>query len=91
MLKLLVVAGVIVWLLFWLKGNQQRRRDFMPLSEARALLGVGDTDDAETIRAAHRRIIARVHPDSGGTPELARRTNLARDILLAELARDRND
>ena len=91
MFKLLLIAGVIVLLLFWLKGNQQRRRKFMSLDEARALLGVEETDDAETIRAAHRRIISRVHPDSGGTPELARRTNLARDVLLAELARGRND
>lgn len=91
MFKLLLVAGVIVLLLFWLKGNQQRRRDFMPVDEARALLGIQEHDDAEAIRAAHRRIISRVHPDSGGTPELARRTNLARDILLAELARERND
>ena len=91
MLKLLLLAGVVVLLLFWLKGKQQRRRDFMPVEEARALLGVADHDDAEAIRAAHRRIISRVHPDSGGTPELARRTNLARDILLAELARGRND
>ena len=91
MVKLLLIAGVVVLLLFWLKGNQQRRRDYMGLDDARALLGVGAADDAEAIRAAHRRIISRVHPDSGGTPELARRTNLARDILLAELARGRND
>ena len=91
MFKLLLLAGVVVLLLFWLKGGQQRRRDFMGLDEARALLGVHEADDAETIRAAHRRLISRVHPDSGGTPELARRTNLARDILLAELARGRND
>jgi DnaJ homolog subfamily C member 19 len=91
MFKLLLVAGVIVLLLFWLKGGQQRRRQFMPVEEARELLGVSEADDAEAIRAAHRRIISRVHPDSGGTPELARRTNLARDILLTELARGRND
>ncbi|HEV2568571.1 J domain-containing protein [Sphingomonas sp.] len=91
MFKLLLIAGVIVLLLFWLKGNQQRQRDVMGLDEARALLGVDEYDDAEAIRAAHRRIISRVHPDSGGTPELARRTNLARDILLAELSRTRND
>ena len=63
----------------------------MPLEEARALLGVAEDDDAETVRAAHRRLIARVHPDTGGTPELARRTNEARDVLLSELARIRND
>lgn len=91
MLKLLLVAGVVVWLVFWMKGKQQRQRFSMPADEARALLGVRESDDAETIRAAHRRLIARVHPDQGGTPELARRTNMARDVLLAELSRKRND
>lgn len=79
----LIALGALVW--FWWRGGSQRRRVTMPLDEARALLGVGDRDDADAIRAAHRRIIARVHPDAGGTPELARRTNLARDVLLADL------
>ncbi len=56
-----------------------------------ALLGVGPNADADTIRAAHRRLIARVHPDAGGSAELARRTNAARDLLLQELGRKRND
>lgn len=90
MIKLLLLAGLIVLLLAWLK-RAPRRRHTMPVEEARALLGVSAHDNAETVRAAHRRLIAKVHPDSGGTPELARRTNMARDTLLAELARSRND
>ncbi|HEY0327355.1 MAG TPA: molecular chaperone DnaJ, partial [Allosphingosinicella sp.] len=31
----------------------------------------------------HRRLIARVHPDAGGSEELARRINAARDALIA--------
>lgn len=84
-LIVLLALGAIVY--FWWTGGAARRRVTMALSEARSLLGVTPGDDAETIRAAHRRIIARVHPDAGGTPELARRTNLARDVLLAELER----
>lgn len=87
MLKLLLLLGLAALLILWWKGGQQRRRDTMPVSEARALLGTSPDDSVEAIRAAHRRIIAKVHPDSGGTPELARRTNLARDVLLAELRR----
>jgi DnaJ homolog subfamily C member 19 len=89
--KILILLAIAALVIFWLRGSQQRRRKLMPLGEARALLGVSESDDAEAIRAAHRRLIAKVHPDAGGTPELARRTNIARDVLLAELARSRND
>ena len=91
MLKLLILLAAVALVFAWWSGKGQRRRSGMPLDEARAVLGVSEADDAETVRAAHRRLIARVHPDSGGTPELARRTNLARDLLLAELTRNRND
>ncbi len=55
--------------------------------EARRVLGLPPTADAEAIRAAHRRLVARVHPDQGGSAELTGRVNAARDILLAELQR----
>jgi DnaJ homolog subfamily C member 19 len=90
MLKLLILLALAGLAFAWWSGSNGRRRG-MPLDEARALLGVSEDDDAETVRATHRRLIARVHPDSGGTPELARRTNEARDVLLAELSRNRND
>jgi DnaJ homolog subfamily C member 19 len=50
--------------------------------EARAILGVDRGADADAIRAAHRRLVAAVHPDRGGSAELARRINAARDTLL---------
>ena len=53
--------------------------------EARQLLGLGLGADADEITAAHRRLIAQVHPDKGGTAELAQRVNDARDLLLARL------
>ena len=56
-------------------------------SEARTLLGVGEGASADDIRAAHRRLIAKVHPDAGGSAGLATRVNAARDILIAELKR----
>ncbi|MFD1613382.1 J domain-containing protein [Sphingomonas tabacisoli] len=86
LLALLVLAG---FAFAWWSGNRQRRALTMPLGEARSLLGLRSGADADEIRAAHRRIIARVHPDAGGTPELARRTNLARDVLLRELNANR--
>jgi curved DNA-binding protein CbpA len=48
------------------------------------VLGVAPDADAEAIRAAHRRLAANVHPDRGGSDELARRVNAARDLLLSK-------
>ena len=59
----------------------------MPIDEARALLGVGPEASLADIRAAHRRLIARVHPDAGGSAELAHKVNAARDTLVVELNR----
>lgn len=73
---------------FWLKRPKLRRatpkpfaRD-MQLAEARELLGLPQGADREAIIAAHRRLITRNHPDSGGTEALAARLNAARDLLL---------
>lgn len=56
------------------------------IAKARALLGVAANADAAEIRAAHRRLIASVHPDRGGTEALAAQINAARDLLLADRA-----
>jgi preprotein translocase subunit Sec63 len=85
MLKL--VAILLVACLGWRLWKGQRRTARPPRAignkaEALALLGLdGDAND-DDIRAAHRRLIAKVHPDRGGSADLARRINLARDTLL---------
>ncbi|MGP1282346.1 MAG: J domain-containing protein [Parasphingopyxis sp.] len=81
-LALVCFAGVAAWAAY---RSQQFRRAMMPVAEARELLGVGEDADQDAIRAAHRRLIARVHPDAGGSAELARRVNAAREILLSEV------
>ncbi len=58
----------------------------MDADEARRVLGVGPDASADEIRAAHRRLVTKVHPDQGGSAELAGKVNAARDILLGELA-----
>ena len=54
----------------------------MTREEAFAVLGLADGATGDDIRTAHRRLIQRVHPDAGGSADLAARINRARDILL---------
>lgn len=65
------------------RGRQLPRED---AAWARALLGVGTDTPREGIIEAHKRLIMMVHPDKGGTGDLAREANAARDLLLGELA-----
>jgi len=73
---------------FWLRRPKLGMRRFNPfardmaLAEAHDLLGLSPGADRDAIIAAHRRLIARNHPDSGGTDALAARLNAARDLLL---------
>jgi hypothetical protein len=53
------------------------------------LLGVAPDASREQIIEAHRRLIAMVHPDRGGTNEAVHEANAARDLLLARLAETR--
>lgn len=79
----LVIAGMLYSL--WRRGIVAGTR--MRSSEARELLDLHVGATADEIRAAHRQMIARVHPDAGGSAGLASRVNAARDALLAELKR----
>jgi curved DNA-binding protein CbpA len=78
------MAGGLLWAAW---RRRPRFPALMPVEDARRLLGVSEEANLAEIREAHRRLIARVHPDAGGSPELARRVNLARDTLVAELNR----
>lgn len=56
-------------------------------SKARILLGLPKSAGRNEIIDAHRQLVARVHPDKGGTSDLVVEANDARDMLLAELNR----
>ncbi len=79
-----LMAGALLYA-GWRRGRFKRRE--MPLEDARRLLGVADDASLADVRAAHRRLITRVHPDAGGSDELASRINEARDTLIADLTR----
>jgi hypothetical protein len=57
-------------------------RSDMTRDEALAVLGLAEGASADEIRAAHRRLIQRMHPDVGGSADLAARINRAKDVLL---------
>lgn len=65
----------------WRKAQSPPRSD-MTRDEALAILGLPTGATEEEIRAAHRRLILRVHPDAGGSADLAARINRAKDVLL---------
>ena len=56
----------------------------MSREEACQVLGLQPGAGIDEIRAAHRRLIARLHPDQGGGDYLARKINEARDVLLGK-------
>lgn len=86
MAKILLVAALAAAIWWWWSGLR-RARPMMPPAEARRLLGVSDQATLAEIRDAHRRLIAKVHPDAGGSAELATRVNAARDALIDDLNR----
>ena len=80
----LAIAAIYGWRR-WSTGKPRVKAgppDTEAVREARALLGLSATATPDEIRAAHRRLIARIHPDAGGTQGLAEKINEARSILL---------
>jgi DnaJ family protein C protein 19 len=91
MLRLLVIAALLSlgcklifgrWPWDYLRGTSTRQRE---VERARQLLGVAPGAKREQIVGAHKRLVAMVHPDRGGTNEQVHEANAARDLLLAEL------
>jgi hypothetical protein len=68
----------------WRNARQPPRgpRSDMTRVEALAVLGLAEGASEDDIKAAHRRLIQRMHPDVGGSADLAARINRAKDVLL---------
>ncbi len=58
----------------------------MSVAEAREILGVANDASKQEITYAHRKLMAKLHPDKGGSTFLATRVNLAKDTLLSHMA-----
>jgi DnaJ homolog subfamily C member 19 len=94
-IKLLIIAGLASlviriatrrWPWEYLSASSTRAR---ALQKARTLLGVRHAASRGDILEAHRRLIAIVHPDRGGSNEQVHEANAARDLLLGELPDNR--
>lgn len=91
MLKFAVILVIICFLYRWafrqwpwqgLGGKSTRSQ---AIFRARKLLGVEQGASREQILTAHKRLIAMVHPDKGGSNAAVHEANDARDLLLDEL------
>jgi DnaJ family protein C protein 19 len=89
LIRLLLLAGVVL-LGFKLvtgrwpwepKGGTRAQA----VSRARKLLGLPAAASREDVLAAHKRLVAMVHPDRGGSSDQVHEANAARDLLLDEL------
>ncbi|WP_427964096.1 molecular chaperone DnaJ [Altererythrobacter sp.] len=95
MIRLIVIAALVCFAVKTIFGrwpweylNPQSTRS-QALFRARKLLGVRADAGHGEIVDAHKRLIALVHPDRGGTNDQVHEANAARDLLLDELP-DRN-
>ncbi len=81
-----LIALAVIWLVwrYMPRPTRPAPKPHLPRDEAEALaiLDLPPHADAEAIRQAHRRLVAQVHPDRGGSADLTRRVNAARDLLL---------
>ena len=81
MIKLVLIAAALYFAYRW-AVRIMTPPPLMPRAEAAKLLGLDVAASADAVADAHRRLIARVHPDAGGSAELAARINRARDVML---------
>jgi len=72
----------------WREQQQQRQAPpssgAMTRAEALRVLGLSEGASPADIKAAHRRLMAQVHPDHGGSDYLAQQINAAKDVLLGK-------
>lgn len=64
-------------------GSKANKSGSMSRAQAAAILGISESASESEIIAAHKRLMHKVHPDRGGTDELAATLNQAKDTLLS--------
>ena len=71
--------------LFGDEENVNQRSKNEKISEALKILELPESYTEDEVKAAHKRLIQKNHPDTGGSQYLASKINEARDILLENL------
>lgn len=85
-----------LWMLFWnekirreehvydnfRQSSHRTQRSSMTKEEALQVLGLSPDASNDEIVIAHRKLIAKLHPDKGGSAYLAAQINLAKKILM---------
>ena len=91
-MRWLIMAGIVVlgWKLLTGRWPWERKvtTRAQAVFRARKLLGVSAAASREEIVTAHKRLLAMVHPDRGGSTGQVHEANAARDLLLDELPYD---
>ena len=89
MIRILFFAalGVLAWRLVTGRWPWERKLTTraQAVFRARKLLGVTAAASRDEILAAHKRLVAMVHPDRGGNDGKVHEANAARDLLLDEM------
>jgi hypothetical protein len=89
MFKFIIIGAAIVVIFRWALGRWPWEKRVSARQQAvfnaRRLLGVEAGANRNAIIAAHKRLVALVHPDRGGTNRQVHEANDARDLLLDDL------
>ena len=65
-------------------NSNMNNTSVMDKAQARQVLEVGDDASHEDIISAHKRLMAKNHPDKGGSTYIASQINQAKDVLLKD-------
>ena len=89
MIRLLLLAAVLVYGFKVFTGRWPWEPKVATRAQAvfraRKLLGVTAAASREEVLVAHKRLVALVHPDRGGSNAQVHEANAARDLLLDEI------
>ncbi|MEO0591587.1 MAG: molecular chaperone DnaJ [Pseudomonadota bacterium] len=91
MLRFAIILAIVCLLYRWAMGQWPWQTLKLPptraqvLADARKLLEVEPDASRQTIIGAHKRRIAKIHPDRGGSGDAVHEANEARDLLLGAL------